>query len=111
MGRPRSAALEVLVIGLGWTGRGSCSRIKSISISSRQLRCNPMHATCRNQDEDVHLPIASCYPQLHLYMQPRAFTTSVSSYTTRRSHLQGRVQSHTRSAINCFFGEVRFNKA
>jgi hypothetical protein len=108
MGRPRSAALEVLVIGLGWTGRGSCSRIKSISISSRQLRCNPMHATCRTQDDDVSLPIVSFYPKLHLYMQPRALSRVAQ---LRRSHLQGRVQSHTRPAINCIFGEVRFNKA
>jgi hypothetical protein len=91
MGWPRSAALEDPVIGLDWTGRGSCSRIKSISISSRQLDCNPMHATCRTQDDDVSLPIVSCYSQLHPYMQPRAFATSVSRCTTRRSHLQGRV--------------------
>jgi hypothetical protein len=69
MGRPRSAALEGLVIGLDCTGRGSCSKIRSIS--SRQLTCNPMHATCRTQDDDdVSLPIASCYRS---YMQPRAF--------------------------------------
>jgi hypothetical protein len=107
MGRPRSAALEGLVIGLECTGRGSCSKFRSIS--SRQLTCNPMHATCRTQDDDddVSLPIASCYRS---YMQPRAFATSVSCCTKRRSHLQGRVQSHTRPTINCTFGEVRFNR-
>ena len=50
-----------------WTeldcGWGSCGMIKSIS--SRQLTCNPMQATCRTQEENVSRPIASCYQQLH----------------------------------------------
>lgn len=49
MGRPRSAALEDLVIGLNWTGRGSCSRIKasvSAAVSSHATRCT-QHAEPR----------------------------------------------------------------
>jgi hypothetical protein len=86
MGRPRSAALEALVIGLHWT-------VQLQQNQKHQHQQPSAHATCRTQDDDdVSLPIVSCYRS---YMQPRAFATSVSRCTTRRSYLQGRVQSHT----------------